>query len=209
MYYFVYHINTIALSWQEKSTLLMNENKRIASPWIKIVKRVGAKALDEKCVETIQNQIMGVIFNTQNSQLEIWSLPTEKSFRYTAKIGLWQIFQLSIFVFSREKCHFQSDWIRNFRFLFSSSKYNIYIYIYVYMRWHEMTWLSVSCTCILLCGWNTNCWKLKVSYWSSAQIGMFWNSCLAVWNGKPATKMLKLVSEMYGKFETEKIEVFS
>ena len=29
MYYFVYHINTIAPWWKEKSTLLMNENKRI------------------------------------------------------------------------------------------------------------------------------------------------------------------------------------
>ena len=28
-YYFVYHVNTIAFYWQEKSTLLMNENKRI------------------------------------------------------------------------------------------------------------------------------------------------------------------------------------
>ena len=63
----------------------MNENKRIASPWIKIVKSVGAKALDEKCVETIQNQIMGVIFNIQNSQAVIWFLPTEKSFRYMGK----------------------------------------------------------------------------------------------------------------------------
>ena len=70
----------------------MNENKRIASPWIKIVKSVGDKALDEKCVETIQNPMMGVVFNTQNSQLVIWSLLTEKSFRHTAKIGLWQIF---------------------------------------------------------------------------------------------------------------------
>ena len=26
--------------------------------------------------------------------------------RYTAKIGQWQIFQLSIFVLSREKCHY-------------------------------------------------------------------------------------------------------
>ena len=75
----------------------MNENKRIASPWIKIVKSVGDKALDEKCIETIQSQTMCVIFNTQNSQLVTWSLPTENSFRYTAKIGLWQIFQLSIF----------------------------------------------------------------------------------------------------------------
>ena len=42
MYYFVDHINTItALSWQEKLSLLMNENKRIANPWIKIVKSIG------------------------------------------------------------------------------------------------------------------------------------------------------------------------
>ena len=30
--YFVYHINTIALYWQEKSTFLMYENKRIDNP---------------------------------------------------------------------------------------------------------------------------------------------------------------------------------
>ena len=35
MYYFVYHINTIALYCQQKSTLLMNENKRIDNPLIK------------------------------------------------------------------------------------------------------------------------------------------------------------------------------
>ena len=28
VYYFVYHINTIAFYWQEKSTLLMNENRQ-------------------------------------------------------------------------------------------------------------------------------------------------------------------------------------
>ena len=27
MYYFVYHVNTIALYWEEKPTSLMNENK--------------------------------------------------------------------------------------------------------------------------------------------------------------------------------------
>ena len=31
-----------------------------------------------------------------------------KSLRYTAKIGLWQIFLLSISVLSREKCRYQS-----------------------------------------------------------------------------------------------------
>ena len=35
--------------------------------------------------------MMGVVFNTQNSQLVIWFLLTEKSFRHTVKIGLWQI----------------------------------------------------------------------------------------------------------------------
>ena len=32
------------------------------------------------------------------------------------KIGLWQIFQLSIVVLSRKKCYYQSHWMRNFRF---------------------------------------------------------------------------------------------
>ena len=45
MYYFVYHINTIALYWEEKST---NENKMIDNPRIKIVKGVGATAQDEE-----------------------------------------------------------------------------------------------------------------------------------------------------------------
>ena len=70
MYYFVYHITTIALYWQEKSTLLMNENKRIDNPWIRIVKCVGVEAQDEKTV--------GIVFNKQNSKLLNWSLPTEE-----------------------------------------------------------------------------------------------------------------------------------
>lgn len=56
MYYFVCHINTIAFHWQEKSTLLKNENKRIDHPPIKIVKCVGAKAHDKKCIESLQKQ---------------------------------------------------------------------------------------------------------------------------------------------------------
>mgnify|MGYP006963853548 CR=1 FL=1 len=32
MYYFVYHIDTISLYWQEKSTLLTNENKGSTIP---------------------------------------------------------------------------------------------------------------------------------------------------------------------------------
>ena len=66
MYYFVYHINTIAPWWKEKSTLLMNENKRIDNPWIKIVECVGALKM-KTCVESLQKQTMGLVFNKQNS----------------------------------------------------------------------------------------------------------------------------------------------
>ena len=76
-YYFVYHVNTIAFYWQEKSTLLMNENKRIDNPRIQIVKCVGALKM-KTCVESLQKQTMGLIFNIQNFQLLNWSLPTEE-----------------------------------------------------------------------------------------------------------------------------------
>ena len=39
MYYFVYHINTVALYWEEKPTSLMNENKWIDNPQITIVEK--------------------------------------------------------------------------------------------------------------------------------------------------------------------------
>ena len=45
----------------------MNENKIIDNPRIKIAKCVGAKVQDD--VETLLKQRMGVIFDTQNSQL--------------------------------------------------------------------------------------------------------------------------------------------
>ena len=50
---------------------------------------------------TITKTTMFVIFNLQNSHLLTMSLPTEEVFQ--ARIGLWQIFQLSIFILSREK----------------------------------------------------------------------------------------------------------
>ena len=84
MYYFVYHINTIAFYWQEKSTLLMNENKRIDNPRIQIVKSVGALKM-RTCVESLQKQIMGLIFNIQNFQLLNWSLPTEEIIQVTGQ----------------------------------------------------------------------------------------------------------------------------
>ena len=48
MYYFVYHINTIALYWREKPTLSMNENQEIHNSPIKIAQWVGYKAQDGK-----------------------------------------------------------------------------------------------------------------------------------------------------------------
>ena len=84
MYYFVYHINTIAFYWQEKSTLLMNENKRIDNPRIQIVKSVGALKM-RTCVKSLQKQTMGLIFNIQNFQLLNWSIPTEEIIQVTGQ----------------------------------------------------------------------------------------------------------------------------
>ena len=42
----------------------------------------------------------------------------KESFQLHGQIGLWQIIQLSIFVLSHEKCHYQSRWESNFRFFF-------------------------------------------------------------------------------------------
>ena len=72
MYYFVYHINTIALYRQEKSTLLINESKRIDNPRVKIVKCVGAKTRDEKSVERLQKQNDGR--NFQYAKLSVIDL---------------------------------------------------------------------------------------------------------------------------------------
>ena len=83
-YYFVYHVNTIAFYWQEKSTLLMNENKRIDNSRIQIVKSVGALKM-RTCVESLQKQTMGLIFNIQNFQLLNWSLPTEEIIQVTGQ----------------------------------------------------------------------------------------------------------------------------
>ena len=83
-YDFVYHVNTIAFYWQEKSTLLMNENKRIDNSRIQIVKSVGALKM-RTCVESLQKQTMGLIFNIQNFQLLNWPLPTEEIIQVTGQ----------------------------------------------------------------------------------------------------------------------------
>ena len=56
MYYFVYHINTIAFNWRENSTFSTNENKKIDNPRTKLVKCVGDKAqYEKKSAESLQN----------------------------------------------------------------------------------------------------------------------------------------------------------
>ena len=78
MYYFVYHINTIALHWEEKPTSLMNENKWVDNPRITIVECVSADSEDRKMRWImITKTSMVVIFNEQNSHLLTLSLPTE------------------------------------------------------------------------------------------------------------------------------------
>ena len=124
MYYFVYHINTIALYWREKPTLLVNENKEIDKSPMEITQWVGAMAQDGKIRWVmITKIIMGVIFNVQNSYSSTLSLPTEEIFLVNGPIGPWQIFQSSIFALSREKCcyfrFFRSGAERSRRCLYS------------------------------------------------------------------------------------------
>ena len=103
MYYFFYHINTIALYWQEKSTILMNKNVRIDTP-NKIVKCVSALTM-KAYVESLQKQTMSPICNIQNSQWLHWYLPSEDIFQACCKsVSCWFSF---------------SAWIHNFRFFFS------------------------------------------------------------------------------------------
>ena len=67
----------------------------------------------------ITKAIRSTIFNLLSSHSLTLSSLTEEIFQINGQIGLWEIFQLSTLVLSREKCHDQSHWIRNFRFLSS------------------------------------------------------------------------------------------
>ena len=80
-----------SLSYGHNSSLLtrkvdsiLNENKRIDNPHIKIRECVGTLKMNT-CVESLQKQTMGLLFNRQNS---LGPYQEKKSFRYTAKIGL-------------------------------------------------------------------------------------------------------------------------
>ena len=86
--FFFYHINTIALYWQEKSTISMNINVRIDTPY-KIVKCVRALTM-KTYVESLQKQTMSPICNIQNSQWLHWYLPSEDIFQACCKsVSCW------------------------------------------------------------------------------------------------------------------------
>ena len=83
--FFVYDINTTALYWQEKSTFLMNENKRINNPWIRVLKCVDTLKM-KTSVESIQKQTVGLIFNLKKiTVIELVLTDRKKSFRYTGR----------------------------------------------------------------------------------------------------------------------------
>ena len=90
LYYFGYLINTVALSWREKSTLWTNENKRIDNPRIKSVKCLGDQAQYGKKTVNHYKTTMGVIFNIKNCHLLTFTL-RQKIFGCIAKIGPWKI----------------------------------------------------------------------------------------------------------------------
>ena len=66
----------MALYWQEKSTLLTNENERNDNPNEDCKGRWRTQ--DENIRWVTTKQTMGLIFIKQNSQLMNWSSPTEE-----------------------------------------------------------------------------------------------------------------------------------
>ena len=93
--FFVYDINTTALYWQEKSTFLMNENKRINNPWIRVLKCVDTLKM-KTSVESLQKQTVGLIFNIKKNHSN-WIGPYRQKKIFQVH-GPWQIFQSLIFV---------------------------------------------------------------------------------------------------------------
>ena len=106
-------------SLRRKAYFSIKWKLRFHDPRKKIVNRVRDKAQDEKMRRTITETDDGrnSLF-TKFSVVDFFLIDKRNIFMYTAKIGLWQISQLSIFVFSRKKYHYLGQ-VRNFRFLFS------------------------------------------------------------------------------------------
>ena len=106
-------------SLRRKAYFSIKWKLRFHDPRKKIVKRVRDKAQDEKMRRTITETDDGRNFLfTKFSVVDFFLIDKRNIFMYMAKIGLWQISQLSIFVFSRKKYHYLGQ-VRNFRFLFS------------------------------------------------------------------------------------------
>ena len=106
-------------SLRRKTYFSIKWKLRFHDPRKKIVKRVRDKAQDEKIRRTITETDNGHNFLfAKFSVVDFFLIVKRNIFMYTAKIGLWQISQLSIFVFSRKKYHYLGQ-VRNFRFLFS------------------------------------------------------------------------------------------
>ena len=111
MYYFVYHIDIIPLSWQEKQTFNHTWMKKIGSifPSKKLLSVLEIRLKIKKCIESLQKQTMEVTFNLQNSKSLTFSLPTKENCTGTQHDGP----VANIFALSYKKCHC------NFHFFFS------------------------------------------------------------------------------------------
>ena len=79
MYNFVYRINTLVFYWQEKSSLSMNENKRIDNPRVQKKRRRSGSI--EKMRWNTKKKTMSVMLKTQNSQVLGQYLPEKEIFQ--------------------------------------------------------------------------------------------------------------------------------
>ena len=79
MYNFVYRLNTLVFYWQEKSSLSMNENKRIDNP--RVQKKTSALMLNWENALKHKKKTMSVMLKTQNSQVLGRYLPEKEIFQ--------------------------------------------------------------------------------------------------------------------------------
>ena len=102
MYYFVYYIDIIPLSWQEKQTFNHTWMKKIGSifPSKKLLTVLAIRLKIKKYIESLQKQTMEVTFNLQNSKLLTFSLPTKENCTGTQHDGP----VANIFALSYKKC---------------------------------------------------------------------------------------------------------
>ena len=97
------------------------------------VKRIGDNAQDEYMRWTITETDNGRSFLfTKFSVIDFFLTDKRNFFMYTPEIGLWQIFQLSIFVLNHEKYHYPGRG-PNFRFFFS---YFVLLPLLRNFEWH-------------------------------------------------------------------------